>query len=698
MPSHPLPPRWTLIPCLGIVGILPLIATAIRVAKQYWDGSSKAKQRISLLTTELEALRRNLQTLHDFLRSDALKSHNLEFSASSVLVTCSSACKVRLEALCDQLGQHGRGGINRLLWPLKDKEFDETLQELQRPTLWPQFALSINGCALLSRTADDVLKRFGQQLRQFSALQSLQRATAELQNAVQGQVESRVHDRNAEKRAQILDWVSTIRYDIKHRQASESHTQSTGGWLLRPLEFIRWRDDPSSSNLLWCHGFPGSGKTVLASVVVDALMIQWLMTEAAKTVPRIYIVLDALDECHDPRNRVPLLEVLSCLKRIHTIRFFVTSRLHIHDIDAAFNMHPQIGIEAHEDDLQAYMIQKLNQGDAHNVFDKDFATKAMRTLISSAHGKYAIARQGHLRAVLNEPTLGDMEEALGSLSGSLPGAFEDTISRVQRLPASRARLGMRVLMWICHSKQVLMMAELGDALSGLATVDPKTTELRLAHHAIQEYLMDNAARLFPHAETDIALTCLTYLSFDEFAQCPCQDEAGIESWIMCHPFLRYASQHWGSHARELERAAGVRPRIMEFLSNRQASTCAHQVQRYQSGFRKEYYDAEECLSVTPLRLASFFGLERTCAELVENGVCDVDKATKIIGSTALILAASAGHVDVLRLLVQRGADPLDVTDGEGLTPLDYARRHDNQVVVDLLLKGLSSYQGGCAVR
>jgi hypothetical protein len=70
-----------------------------------------------------------------------------------------------------------------------------------------------------------------------------------------------------------------------------------------------------------------------------------------------------------------------------------------------------------------------------------------------------------LRTVLKEPTAGEMEDALVSLSRNLPEAFEETIARIQRLPESRRRLGINTLMWICHAKRTLTVFELSEALS-----------------------------------------------------------------------------------------------------------------------------------------------------------------------------------------------------------------------------------------
>ena len=49
----------------------------------------------------------------------------------------------------------------------------------------------------------------------------------------------------------------------------KKHEPATGDWLLELNEFKEWRD--RNSGVLWLHGIPGAGKTVLSSTVVEHL-------------------------------------------------------------------------------------------------------------------------------------------------------------------------------------------------------------------------------------------------------------------------------------------------------------------------------------------------------------------------------------------------------------------------------------------
>ncbi|KAK4165517.1 ankyrin repeat protein [Cladorrhinum sp. PSN259] len=69
-------------------------------------------------------------------------------------------------------------------------------------------------------------------------------------------------------RGRILKSISTIPYTTHHKSIRKDRLEGSGCWLLERPEYKAWRDD-SCSSVLWLHGIPGSGKTKLASLVID---------------------------------------------------------------------------------------------------------------------------------------------------------------------------------------------------------------------------------------------------------------------------------------------------------------------------------------------------------------------------------------------------------------------------------------------
>ncbi|KAJ7481303.1 hypothetical protein B0H11DRAFT_1863196 [Mycena galericulata] len=74
---------------------------------------------------------------------------------------------------------------------------------------------------------------------------------------------------NDAERMKIIAWLSPLNFFLRHADISQARQEGTGGWLLADPDFQEW--ESGSGRTLWCHGIPGAGKTVLASLVVDHL-------------------------------------------------------------------------------------------------------------------------------------------------------------------------------------------------------------------------------------------------------------------------------------------------------------------------------------------------------------------------------------------------------------------------------------------
>jgi hypothetical protein len=247
---------------VGVAGLVALVAQTLSIAKDYLSSIKHKKELAITLVTELEALQFNLSSLDAFLGSDSVRAQALAFERTSVLLSCTSACKDKLKSLCKKLGQVGESRTSRYLWPLSEKEHQKTLQELRAFSQWMQFALSLDGCSLLSRTSDDVLKIMGQQLEWFKSVQAFEDKTLQLQQAVADQTRLLQDDYNGKTRHDILSWISKLDHGRKHHTIRSPRVQDTGSWLLKRAEYVRWRGGDCSSNILWCHGIQGSGKTI----------------------------------------------------------------------------------------------------------------------------------------------------------------------------------------------------------------------------------------------------------------------------------------------------------------------------------------------------------------------------------------------------------------------------------------------------
>jgi hypothetical protein len=93
----------------------------------------------------------------------------------------------------------------------------------------------------------------------------------------------------SDRRKQILRWLSDHEFETRHRRASALRNSMTCRWLLETPQFQALMH--SQSTCLWLHGMAGSGKTILASSVIDHL----LSSPATDGYTLAYFYCDATD-------------------------------------------------------------------------------------------------------------------------------------------------------------------------------------------------------------------------------------------------------------------------------------------------------------------------------------------------------------------------------------------------------------------
>jgi ankyrin repeat protein len=79
----------------------------------------------------------------------------------------------------------------------------------------------------------------------------------------------------------VLDWLTNYDYQNRHHELCRVRTPHTGAWFYESEEFKAWSTGASktgnkarTSNVLWCHGVPGCGKSVLMATAVDHFLSQ----------------------------------------------------------------------------------------------------------------------------------------------------------------------------------------------------------------------------------------------------------------------------------------------------------------------------------------------------------------------------------------------------------------------------------------
>ena len=428
--------------------------------------------------------------------------------------------------------------------------------------------------------------------------------------------------------------------------------------------------------------------------------LERILLHICQDFDQVFIPIDALDECDEAMRRKHFLPFLAALQKIPSIRLFITSRPYLEDIRKALDPAPQIHVQASDTDLRMYLRRRIEESGNADIIDEDFKQRLIDTVTKGAQGMYVnrflSASCVHCRtasdfgsrfllpalqieSILSEPTTGDMEDAMKNKPHDLHQAFYQTLARIQRQPEGRKRLGMNVLLWLSHFHGSLTVAELSEAMAirpgdtslnprrrpsqnmmieccmGLATIDLENSSIHLVHYALQEFFLDQRRQVFPSGEDQIAEICIGYLFFDEFGRGCCVAEAEIAQTMRDFPLLRYASTYWGHHARP-SHCDRIYRLALELLHCSPRRALAIQVENFSRGFWHKYWEPAEVTSHSAFHCACRFGLERAISDTLKLEDVDIDAATNI-GTTALIAAASYGHLDMIKLLLNRGADP-----------------------------------------
>lgn len=299
-----------------------------------------------------------------------------------------------------------------------------------------------------------------------------------------------------------------------------------------------------------------------------------------------------------------------------------------------------------------------------------------------------------------------MSETIDTLSEGLDNAFKEMLDRVQSQGGDRARLSHQALMWISHANRKLKVKELRQALAikkgdqaldeddlpipehivqfscGLIVIDQKSSEIRLMHSLLQEYLEVHQKDLFAGAHETMASICLTALtfgassgkgvqpgslsqdlsassqrypllrSFTSDAESARQD---VEARLKKIPFLRYAAIHWGHHERQAVNTSNT-DLVFRFLRSQSCLRSSCLIGGYEESYEingRWYYKPKETREA--LHTLAFFGLHTLATTYLQQDASRINNQDSR-GNAALIIAAREGHLDCVRVLDDFGAD------------------------------------------
>ncbi|CAI6339214.1 unnamed protein product [Periconia digitata] len=430
---------------------------------------------------------------------------------------------------------------------------------------------------------------------------------------------------------------------------------------------------------------------------------------------RVYIVIDALDECQESngtrRRFLTKLQDLQNLKTETDVRLMVTSR-DIPDIVDQFQTPDVLRLEVratHEDVKRFVEGQRDSLPSCIRNVPK-MKDSVKEKIAEAADGLFLLATL-HTASLHDKRTPNDVKLTMDGFSSG-PNALDNTYNqatkRIKDLPSTDCKRVQQVLAWITYAKRPLSVDEIccalavnpekekrelddGDKLdvkelvsmcAGLVIINKESTILRFVHYTTQEYFEGVNEQWDPRAQQRVASTCLTYQSFRVFEEGACLSDAKFEERMMSNELYDYATHHWGNHACSCE--AELQERILSFFEHDALVSASSQALIASKRYPSDRNYSQRVRGLTAVHLAAYFGLSDTLAKLLF--IRDYSPRFQDgYNRTPLLFAAMNGHdTTVAMLLTNRQVDP-NTKDKGGRTPLSWAAQNGHQLVVERLV-------------
>lgn len=456
---------------------------------------------------------------------------------------------------------------------------------------------------------------------------------------------------------------------------------------------------------------------------------------------KVFILVDALDECESLSGyqRKFLTELLA-LQKTHGVKLFVTSR-QIPEISDKFKNSISMEIRASREDVKSFVGSQILEIGLNSWIENDIGLqeKIKSKIADVVHGMFLLA-YFHCRALIGKTSRKAINKTLDNLStalGTYDRIYQDAMQRINDQEREQADLAKRALCWIAFGKELFSVrrlqyalaieenssaldqdniSEIPDILSlcaGLLVLDRESSLIRLVHYTAQEYLERKNLEWFPTAESDMATSCVTYLSFHEFIN---RSDGYDDLDLLDDPFYSYAAWHWGTHAREAETPI---EKVIDLLKGRiePQPSINFEFLRWASDNRLALDDPplQFPQHTSGLHVAAYFGLLQTVEILLKEtppDVLDLKNRTPIFyapkqtsfailkvlldhgaktdlvdttGNTLLSCAVSSRHLDSVKLLLNTEGIDVNQRLGSGATALMTAADSNDKALVELLL-------------
>ncbi|KAH7165318.1 vegetative incompatibility protein het-e-1 [Dactylonectria macrodidyma] len=380
----------------SVIAFIQIADRVIRACKQCIDAVKDAPKEMQMILGETISLRAIIESLNSVnLHTNTIQLVPSLFAPLGPVEAC-RRCLSQLEGLVPQeqpqRALQGKRKITlvELAWPLKESKARRLMAEISQH----------KATLLLAMTGD------------------MMHDIKEIRSGVQ-RVEDTLTDT---QRQDIIRWIERTNPSALHNAAFRKHETHTCTWILQTPEWKSWINTAQSMRLLWIHGIPGSGKTVLASFIIEEIQksyagndevghayyychfshnqdeampfLRWAIAKLCRqrkwipqqlktlhddgcdpTIPQledvleaicarfssVYLIIDAMDESNPRGDFLTVIATLANDKRFSNVRILATSRLYL-DIErtlASCSMPLSMSNSLVERDIREFVRTKL---------------------------------------------------------------------------------------------------------------------------------------------------------------------------------------------------------------------------------------------------------------------------------------------------------------------------------------------------
>ncbi|KAL8860992.1 MAG: hypothetical protein Q9178_002505 [Gyalolechia marmorata] len=522
------------------------------------------------------------------------------------------------------------------------------------------------------------------------------------------------------ERDALVNWLAPVGPESTHLTAYKAHHSDTGGWFRNGALKTLIDCPENNSAVLWLEGKSGSGKSTLLASAIEHLRAYESVT-GTTALAYFYCSFSVL-ESQDPLNilsslLVQLSETITPLFQELRAKYLPMAQ---EGRGRSIDLEVLVDIFRRYTNSRGFVfvaVDAINESEIPDKVNQMLLTLAetcenIRMIVTSTSGvDHAWLNNRNVRVLRYSMSAKAIDEdiriyvddyiarhvTLSSLSQSLKNEIKEAI--LNRANGVLTELNEAVVVDDdddnleddARFQKPDILLRLGQ---GLFEYQTETGLVSLSHSPIKTFVTSRRIKSTKVAwfwinESDahqaILITCLTYLQFNRWGWEATRSTSSYSKIASKYPLMSYAAQCWPFHIRD--DGHGSWSRISAFLATKENPGGGNY------GFWLKYMAGglhAEIIQKSPsLYYAASFGYASLVTAIIAHEKdIDLEQRGGRYGSTALQVAAFRRQREVVKLLVEAGANPfsLDLGLGGGISSFFWAKENAWPDVLELMVR------------